>query len=160
MSRKQWADGPLPFADDYQRGIDRARDDETERCALLCKMRGDIARESAAKFRKDGTFRGLFGGTHIAYKWEKAARDMEAVGKAFDAVAHCIRMGYDPRELERKEREAEKINLMQQALTPEQAADLLRRMPGGVPLDHWTPCPKCPAPMDCGSWRACERGQC
>lgn len=85
--------------------IRRAVDDERERCYLLCKMRGDISRASAAKLRKDGTFttRSIWPPfkrvTCVFPKWEEAAHDLDLVAEAFYAVAKGIREGWDPRNI-------------------------------------------------------------
>jgi hypothetical protein len=120
----------------------KARDDETERCAQLCTMRGDISRASAAKVRREGSIsfyvRSIWPPfakrlvTHTNPKWESAARDLDEVGRAFDVVADCIRKGYDPRKLDPNE---------------------------VVKINPWQPCAECSAPMDCGSWMACEKGK-
>jgi hypothetical protein len=106
--------GNSEFEDDIRRDeAKRVKAEETERCALLCEMRGDIARASASKLRTDGTFtsRSIWPpfklGTFVMPKWERAARDMEQVGEAFDMVAHCIRKGYDPRDLQPHEKSKE-----------------------------------------------------
>jgi hypothetical protein len=100
---------------------------ERERCAKLCEMLAAIQERSAACIRAKG----------VKWTWlkptpsyEKCALELEEVAKGHRTVAHCIRMGYDPDKVDERERNAEKINLMQQEMTPAQKADLLRRMPG------------------------------
>lgn len=86
--------------------LDDAVTDEVERCALLVTMRANIARASGKRIRDKGTFttRAIWPPFKkvvcVMPKWEQAARDMEAVARAFDEVAECIREGYDPRDLE------------------------------------------------------------
>lgn len=91
-----------------------ARRDETERCALLCEMRGAISRQSAARIRKEGTYtiRAIWPPfkklERVAPKWERNASLLDDVAQAFDVVAKCIRLGYDPRLLHDP---AEKIDM-------------------------------------------------
>src|ERR1039457_3375714 len=70
------------LTEDELYAMERAhRADETERCAQLCTMRANISRASAAKLRRDGSYTvrclwPLFQKrTHVAPKWENAARD-------------------------------------------------------------------------------------
>lgn len=121
--------------DELHKMIDDAVRDETERCALLCEMRADIALVSATKIRTAGTFtaRSIWPPfkkeTFVAPKWEKAAQEMEAVAQAFNSVGHGCRAGWDPRKIKPDEK-----------------------------IKPTFPCFGCPSPMDCGSWQCCERG--
>lgn len=94
--------------DELSRMIRDERLDERERCRLLVKMRGDIARKSATRLRAKGSYTARtilplrrFGQKFTAVKpeWEKAARDMDAVAEAFYGVASGIERGWDPRTL-------------------------------------------------------------
>jgi hypothetical protein len=82
---------------------DRIRADETDRCAQLVEMRADIARETALRLRRDGSYVGhnlwpLFSKTvAVRPAYERYAREMEAVAAAFEVVARCMRLRYDPR---------------------------------------------------------------
>lgn len=116
----------------------RAVRDEIERCALLVEMRADISRKSAAKLRKDGSYKTwslwppFKSVTLVAPKWERNASLFDDVARAFDVVAHGIRAGWDPRDLYKP--------------SPDER------------IKPSFPCFNCPAPMDCGSWQCCERG--
>ncbi len=114
----------------YEDGEKHGRRDEAERCRLLVKMRGDMARVAAKKLRADGSFslRALWPPfkkyTRVAPTWEKAARDMDAVADAFDAVARGIALGWDPRDLDKP--------------SPDEK----------IKLDTWCP--------ECKTWTACK----
>lgn len=113
-------------------------EDNTERCALLVEMRAGICRQSAKKIREAGTFyvRAIWPPFKkmkvVAHKWELRAQDMEAVAKAFDVVASCIRKGYDPRKL----------------IDPEAKTDI----GGDAPM--WKRCKGCRC-ADCEDWHTC-----
>lgn len=99
--------------------IEEAVRDETERCALLCEMRADISRASAAKIRKDGSYttRAIWPPfklmTYVMPKWERNALLFEDVARAFDVVAGGIRAGWDPRKVAPHERSDEKITVVE-----------------------------------------------
>lgn len=69
--------------------------DERDRCAFIAEDLARRWRASATKIRKEGERRGLFGGRYTDPKWERVARDIEAGAAGLDAVAYCIRRGYD-----------------------------------------------------------------
>lgn len=120
--------------DEIAKMLDGARRDETERCALLNERLADIHEASATRTRKEGSYevRALwpFGAKIVCVKpgWERNARIYEAAAHSLRTVARCVRAGHDPRKIDERLRQAEKINLMQQVLTPEQREDIKRRM--------------------------------
>ena len=85
--------------------VDEAVAAERERCAKLIDLRADITKVSATKIRARGTFNATQLTWHppffksvsvVAHKWENAARDLEAVERAFRMMAGFIRAGTDP----------------------------------------------------------------
>jgi hypothetical protein len=94
--------------DDYNEAWEAGAKDATERCALLVEMRAGITRKSARKIREAGSYPTYAlwppfkRGTSVHPKWERAARDLEEVAQAFEVVAHCIRLGFDPRNIKEK----------------------------------------------------------
>ena len=80
---------------------------ERERCAKLCEMLATIQEHSATRIRAKGV--------------EWSALSLEEVARSHRAVALCIRNGFDPDRVDdERQRDAEKINLMQQEMTPDQ----------------------------------------
>lgn len=86
---------------------DKIRDDESERCALLCEQLADIHRRGAIKTRKAGSYtaRALwpFGQSVTCVKpgWERLAQCQDGAANSLRTVADCIRKGYDPRDLDK-----------------------------------------------------------
>lgn len=148
----------LSAAADFKRGVAAARADEAERCALLNEMLAGMHERSAAKIRKDGSFTVravwplLKKHTVVSQRWEQRARDVEAAAHSLRTVAKCIREGFDPRTL--PDSDGDK---------PPGACycdldDAACRAAGHYKPAIWSPCPVCSAPMDCASWKCCERG--
>lgn len=80
------------------------RADETERCALLCDTLAAIHCDAAKRIRKSGeyTVRALwpFGKkvTFVRPGYEREAQKRDDVVYALEAMAKCMRAGYDPRK--------------------------------------------------------------
>lgn len=144
--------------DELHKMIDDAVRDNTERCALLCEMRADISRASAAKIRKDGSYttRAIWPPfkrmTYVMPKWERQALLFDDVARAFNVVAGGIRAGWDPRKVAPHERSDEKITIVETGVDGDPT---LRTIDETKPT---FPCFGCSTPMDCASWQCCERG--
>lgn len=142
------------LSEDELFAMERAhRADETERCALLNEQLATIHEASAARLRAEGSYTTRFlwfkPVRYVRLQWERDARVLDRAAHGLRLVAHCIRMGYDPRKLQPHERDAEQMVVLRTGVDGD---------PSLHTVDAWMPCPKCVVPMDCGSWQSCERG--
>lgn len=86
---------------------DNIRNDEAERCALLCEQLAAIHRAGAALLREDGSYTTRtiwpFGKLITCVKpgYEREAKIRDAAVQTLTVIAECIRKGYDPHELGR-----------------------------------------------------------
>lgn len=118
-----------------ERNMQRRLTDECERCALLAETMALSNETRAAQYRKDGTrITRLFWPpfkktTDVDPDIEHDAKMLEIAAIGFRTVALGCRAGWDPRTPAENER-----------------------------IDVWRPCLRCTAPMDCASWKCCERG--
>lgn len=129
--------------DELHEMITKAVERERERCARLMELRAAITEGSAAKLRAEGTFSGsefslrwpfIRSVPCIGYKWERAARDLDAFAQAMHVMAKCIRLGYDPdtllspkkKKINCAENDPGSVGYVPHA-TPEQRAEYDRR---------------------------------
>lgn len=128
-------------------------DDERERCATLVATLASIYEVQAKRKQKQHGPLSARDDYYLRGVAETEIKDHEEAARYLRVLERAIRNGYDPRDDERERLQAEKIELMQLSLTGAQKTDLTAQL-----NREWRPCAKCPAPMDCGSWMACERG--
>jgi hypothetical protein len=95
--------------EEQSRAIDSAvryaKEEESERCALLAETLASIHEASAARARKEGSYvvRALwpFGARSVVVRpgAERTARIMEAAASSLRVVATACRAGWDPRTI-------------------------------------------------------------
>lgn len=77
---------------------------ERENAAQLCELLAARWEASAGRRRKEGTYKGWFGRTHVNSRWEQHAKDIEAAASGLRAVALMIREGARAVELKEDEK--------------------------------------------------------
>lgn len=82
--------------------LNRQRDKERKRCADLVHARANIARESAAEVRKDGTWNTAWPFCKPRYAvmpdWERVARVHDELARSLDQIEKAIREGWTLKE--------------------------------------------------------------
>lgn len=108
--------------------------DERERCIAVVKLRADIARDSAKTLRQRGSFP-----SWEFNLWPPRARRVTVVAGKWEQAAR------------NQEAYAHSLDVV--------CDIIVKGFDPRKPNPKMTfPCKGCPAPMDCGSWNCCERG--
>jgi hypothetical protein len=91
--------------DDYNEAWEAGRDDERERCRLLCVALAEINRAQAQRIRTEGAFKyrtGIwpFGRVMTAVRpgYERMAVVYDEKAHSCDLLTRCTVAGYDPRK--------------------------------------------------------------
>lgn len=91
--------------DDYNEAWEAGRDDERERCRLLCVALTEINRAQAQHIRIAGAYKYRTGiwpfgrvKTAVLPRYERTAFTADESARSCELLAHCIVAGYDPRK--------------------------------------------------------------